>query len=204
MKRDAIQIEQRAYSLAEGRSVVFSFFPNEDRFRHVVEDHVLNTVEPWERLIGVKFRRSLCQKIDSGEVSQVALALKDAYDKCVAVLDESIAFSIALPVYAEFKQRRHRLPMGNEYVSHGFFFLSRDGLLIVVRDDVVRTARFVTGAKPANLSKQTLFKDAWRYVKSRADLRYVDTKDKEMVEAMGVTYNSPENWTICPKAISAM
>ncbi|MGH7134536.1 MAG: hypothetical protein ACREHD_02285, partial [Pirellulales bacterium] len=194
-----LTIQRRKYSLADGRQVDIAFFRDASRFRHTLTDHVLNPNEPWHRLLKVKFLNDVRQKMDAGDVS----VLEGAYDRCVAVFDEGIVFSIGLPVYVEFCQERRPMTGSSAYVSKGFYFLSSAGFLMVVRDDptagfLVRTARFNTGFKGPNQSKATLFHNAWQYIKKHSHSSYPDTKDGEDVRHLSAVMVSPQNWDRCP------
>ena len=187
-------MQQLEYTLPDGRPLTVRFFRDLQRFRHALVDHVLNPREPWHRSLGVSFLKTLCQKFNAGEVS----VIEEAYSACVPVLDAGIRFSIGLPVYVEFKQERRPLGSAKPYTTGGFYFLSNQGFLVVVRDDVVRTAGYRgTGIKGVNASKQDLFKEAWKYVRQRSRGSYVDSKDGEDVRHTMVLMVSPDNWERC-------
>lgn len=203
MSEYSISFEHRTYPLYGGDTVTIRFFANADRFQHLIEDHVLSEDEPWwDRLIGVRFRRSLCQKMESGDVSLVEAGLEEAFAECVPVLDAGIAFSAGVPVYVAFAQRRRTLGSADWHDTRGYYFVSRDGLVIIAREDIVRTAFFPGGAgiKGGNFSKKDLFRLAWKWVKD-IDLHrlYRDPKGGEEYAHIALIRVAPENWQRCPK-----
>lgn len=50
-----VNVQNRIYSLPDGRQIQVVFFGDEEHFRHTLTDHFLNPQEPWERLFGAKF-----------------------------------------------------------------------------------------------------------------------------------------------------
>ncbi len=195
-----LDVQIRHYTLRDGRPLKIAFFRDEAGFRHSLTDHFLSPNEPWERVLGVHFLRSLRQKIDSDDVSVIG----EAYARSLPVLDDGIRFSIDLPVYVEFEQERLRFGATAAYKTHGFYFLSNHGFLIVVREGIVRTAMYPLGGKGAkgkgaNVSKWTLFREAWKYVKDRNRPNYVDPKDGENVRHLKFVKVSPDNWERCPQ-----
>ncbi len=76
--------------------------------------------------------------------------------------------------------------------------MSDRGFLVVVREDVVRTAWFVDlGPNPHNVH---LFEKAWTYVKKRIDGadQYLSEKDGERVRHLYAMCESQSNWIHCP------
>ncbi len=188
------------YQLYSGESVKIQFFADTDRFRHFVDDHLLSESEPWwERLIGVKFRKALRQKMQSGDVSIEQAGLYEAFAECDPVLDRGISFSISFPVYIAFTEERHRGGSAKWHETKGYYFLSEDGFLIVVRRDILRTAYFRPGIKGGNLSKKELFYEAWKSVKDIGLNRLVrDTKGGDEYKHVVLSHVTSEHWRRCP------
>jgi hypothetical protein len=91
----------------------------------MVNDHILHPLEPWERLLGVKFLNKVRQKVKEGPVSELDDLYQSIYDRIVPILDEGIQFSIGVPVYAQFHQERCRLSATRWYKTEGYFFLEK-------------------------------------------------------------------------------
>lgn len=194
-----LTIQPREYALPDGRPLSIQFFRDLNHFQHVVNDHILHPLEPWERLLGVKFLNKARQKMKAGEVS----VLEEVYDRVSPKLDEGIRFSISLPMYAEFEQERCRMGDTRWYKTSGYFFLSDQGLLMVIRDGVLRSVRLPKagrGLTQINLSKRELFLAARKQVlESLRKSYYTDTKDNEQVRQIASTLIAPENWTGRPR-----
>jgi hypothetical protein len=192
--------ESRTFTLPVDRGVTFQFFLAH-RFGHVLRDHILNKDEPWQRVLHVKEKQleNLRQQLKSDVVSDRDAAENALYPQCVGILAQGIEHSIGLPVFVEFVQERRRGIDGTPYNTRGFYFIGEHGFLVVVRENIVRTARFEGGIKK-NMSRVGLFREAWKHVSSRimrvAD--YLDQKDQEYVRQITVTRVSEENWVVCP------
>ena len=199
MSQFTIPLESRTYHLYGVDTVTIRFFAN--AVQHLVEEHVLSENQPWwDRLIGVQFRKSLGQKMQSGDVSLVEAGLKEAFAQCVPILDAGIAFSIGFPVYVAFTQKRRKLGSAGWYDTQGYYFISRDGLLMIVREDILRTAFFPVGIKGGNFSKKELFGMAWKWVKDiKLHRLYRDTKGGEEYAHVALIGVAPENWRRRPK-----
>jgi hypothetical protein len=192
--------QSRTFTLADGRQVTFLFF-RADRFGHVLRDHILNEREPWSRVLHLKVKRqeNLRQQLASRDVSERDAAEEEVYPQCVDVLNGGIMYSIGLPVYVEFVQERRRRLTDPASQTHGFYFIAETGFLVVVREDIVRTARFEVGIKNG-LSRVGLFREAWKHVQTRMTrtTEYLDSKDQEYVLHVSAQSFSAENWVQCP------
>ncbi len=206
MSEFLIPDEWDSYHLPSGESVNIRFFADADRFRHFLEEHVLSDSEPWwDRLVPRKFRNSVRQKMRSGDVFRMQEALQAAFGRCITLLHDGISFSARFPVYVAFAQQRQRLGSAEWYETGGYYFLSPDGLLIVVRDNTLRTAYFSPGikggilSKGGNLSKRELFREAWKSVKDKVRAPLCrDPKYREEYKHSDVRLVTPENWERCP------
>lgn len=186
-----LTIQSRQYALPDGQPLSVTFFRDLTHFRHTVNDHFLQPLEPWERLLGVKFLKKVRQKIKAENVS----VLEELYLQVVPKLDEGIRFSIELPIYAEFQQERCRVGEDRWYKTAGYFFLSDQGFLMVVRDGLLRTARFQKQISGSNPSKRELFLAARSFVKQCLAKGYVDSKGNENVTQVSYRLITPENWS---------
>jgi len=194
--------QNRTFTLSGDRQVTFLFF-RRDRFGHMLRDHILNAREPWSRVLHLKVKRqeNLRQQIDSTDVSERDAAEEEVYPQCVGVLAAGIDYSIRVPVYVEFVQERRKSITNPPYQTHGFYFLAKEGFLVVVRENIVRTAFFETGIRgQRDLSRVGLFLAAWHSVKDIIDRQteYLDSKDQEYVKHISVTIVSAESWTQPP------
>jgi hypothetical protein len=194
--------QNRTFTLADGRQVTIVFFrPN--RFGHTLRDHVLDETESalWNRVLHLRVKRqeNLRQQLAAGAVSERDAAEEEVYPQCVEVLAAGISYSIGVPVYVEFVQERRKSLSDPAFRTRGFYFLAEAGFLVVVRDDVVRTARFEAGIK-GGLSRVGLFREAWKHVQTRITRvsEYLDSKDQEYVRHAEVRRWSEENWVCCP------
>lgn len=192
--------ESRTFTLSAGRDVTFQFFLVH-RFGHVLRDHILNENEPWQRVLHVREKRleNLRQQLQSGDVSERDAVEAELYPPCVNILALGIEHSIGVPVFVEFVQQRRRGIDGGPYTTHGYYFIGEPGFLVVVREDIVRTARFEGGIK-RNMSRIGLFREAWKDVATRIARvgEYLDSKDQEYVRHVTVNRVSEENWAVCP------
>src|SRR5262249_2180141 len=114
-------------------------------------------------------------------------------------LAQGIASAASVPVFVEFVQRRRKGVDSPPYQTPGFYFLGEPGFLVVVREDVVRTARFEGGIK-GSLSRVGLFREAWKHVATRiaSAVEYYDSKGEEYVLHVMVQRVSEESWSVCP------
>ncbi len=200
--------ESHTYQLGAGESVKIRFFAaDSDLFQHFLEDHVLSDSEPWwDRLIGVKFRKSLGQKMRSGNVFLRQEAMLAAFRRCSPVLHAGILRSARFPVYVAFTEQRRRLDSAEEWhETGGYYFVSSHGLLIVVRDGILRTAYFCAASKAGNSSKSgnwsngDLFREAWKSVKDKVRASLCrDRKHGREYKYINVGLVTPENWERCP------
>jgi hypothetical protein len=191
--------ESRSFDLADGQ-VTFRFFAP-DRFGHFLRDHVLNEDEPWPHLLHLKIKKqeNLRQQFDSGDVTARDEVEAAAYPPCVEVLVKGIETSICRPVYVEFVQERRQHLEDAPQETCGFYFLADAGFLVVVRENLVRTARFEVGIK-RGVSRLGLFREAWKHLRTRITrAEYFDRKGQEYVRQIRVVPVSSENWTICPE-----
>jgi hypothetical protein len=162
----------------------------------MVNDHILHPLEPWERLLGVKFLNKVRQKVKEGPVSELDDLYQSIYDRIVPILDEGIQFSIGVPVYAQFHQERCRLSATRWYKTEGYFFLAKPGFLIVVRDGLLKTAHFVRkSVAKRNQPKWRLFHEARKHARDSLAKDYVDTKDDEYVRQVSHALITPDNWS---------
>jgi hypothetical protein len=194
--------ESREFTLADGRQVTIRFF-RRDGFTHVLRDHVLDEREGalWNRVLHlkVKLRENLRQQLVSGDVSTRDAAEAEVYPQVLEALAGGIAYSTGLPVYVEFVQERRRSLSDAPSRTHGFYFIAQAGFLVVVREDVVRTARFEAGIK-GGLSRVGLFREAWKHVQTRITQagEYFDSKGQEYVRHAEARRWSEGNWERCP------
>lgn len=187
-----LTVQSREYALPDGRRLPIKLYRDVNHFQHTVNDHFLHPLEPWERLLGVKFLKKTRQKLKAGEVS----VLEELYDRVVPILDEGIQFSIRVPVYAVFEQERCRLGDIRWYATGGCFFLAKAGFLVVARDGLLRSARFVRKmGQKQNEPKWRLFHEARRHVRETLSKDYIDSKDKEYVKQVSHAFITPDNWS---------
>lgn len=190
----------RSFALPCGRQVTFLFFLKH-RFGHFLRDHALNEREPWQRVLHVRVKRqeNLRQQLESSDVLERDRAEAELYQPSVDVLTQGIEYSTGFPVFVEFIQERRSGLDRPPNETQGFYFLGEPGFLVVVREDVVRTARFEVGIK-GNLSRAGLFREAWKHVLARVSRapEYLDSKDQEYVRHVSVRRVSEENWAQCP------
>lgn len=202
-------LETRTYQLADGHEITIQFFANAERFKHLLRDHLLGVdegaktpAEPWERPLSRRFLKKLCQELPSVTVSsREASILAEAYREVIPVLDEGIAFSIQFPIYVAFQQERKRLRESESYRTDGYYFLTWDGYLIVVRDSVVRTAYFRCATiKPVGGRRELVY-EAWKYLKNLGNSWTTDVKGGEHYKHAGLKHVSPENWSNAEKVL---
>jgi hypothetical protein len=192
--------ESQTFTLPDGREVTFQFFLAR-RFGHVLRDHILNEREPWERILHVKVkkRENYRQQLDSADVLERDAAEEELYPLCVEILAQGIDFSAGLPLFVEFIQERRGSADSTPYETHGYYFIGEAGFLIVVREDILRTAWFEVGIK-GSMSRVGLFREAWKYVLARTCrvTEYPDSKEDEYVRHVRVQRVSEENRAVCP------
>lgn len=200
-------IKTCTYQLPNGHDVDIQFFADAKKFHHVLTDHLLweekiktKGGEPWERPLSRKFLSKLRKEIGSDPVSSIAPSvLTEAYRQVVKVLDEGITFSINFPVYIAF-QREQRGNFDGSVYTEGYYFLSWDGIVIVVRNGIVRTAHFRSNTFKSKVSRQELVRQAWEFLKNpRSVIR--DTKGGGEYCYVEYKHISAENWLRIDKVL---
>jgi len=137
--------------------------------------HLINPLQPWDRVFSRKKLKSICQKLSENEVETV-------YDEIVNVAVNAINFSISLPLYA-YKQ------VGKEKT---YYFIAEKGFLSIVRDGYARTIYFPDCN--LNESNYALFNKTWRAIKRKTNRINWENKDNKLIVKM----IKEEFWHKCP------
>lgn len=194
--------EHRSYNLENGQRITIQFFANEVRFYHVLKDHLFSdgqeskkVDEPWERPLSVNFLKKLRQKVGSQGVSSLEDRefLEEAYREVTEALADGIDFSVSFPIYVAFSQERVNARVKEPYISDGYYFLAWDGYLIIVRENIVRTAYFNCATlKP--VGRKELVNEALKYLSTLGYAWKIDSKGSERYIHTRLEYYSIENW----------
>ena len=192
-------LEERTFDLGGGQTATITFF-HSNGYGHVLRDHFLSELEPWARVFHWKRKKleNLRQQAVSSDVSVRDAVEAGTYQQSVDVLADGIHFALNVPLYVKFTQERNSLK-ASRYHTIGYYFIGKPGFLVIVREDIVRTAMFVTGIRKS-VSRVSLFREAWKYVQMRITRgeAYFDQKDQEYVRHVKSSPVSAENWLRCP------
>lgn len=193
------KLEQRQFDFGSGETVTITFFHSK-RYGHVLRDHFLSELEPWDRVFHWKRKKieRMRQHSVSSDVSQRDAVEADSYYQSVEVLADGIRFALSAPLYVKFTQERKPLH-ASPYRTIGYYFIGEPGFLVIVREGIIRTAMFVVGIRKS-VSRVSLFREAWKYVQMRIirEEAYFDQKDQEYVSHVECSPVSVENWHRCP------
>ncbi len=200
------KVELRSFKTDDGQEITIRFFASDVRFEHLIRDHLVGNgskgaTEPWERPFSVRFLKKLRQKYSSPSVSLIGDEFfNEVYREVIQVLGNGINFSLNFPIYVEFSQNRERLRGGGSYETSGYYFLSWDGYLVIVRENTVRSA-FFNCATMKPVGRNELVSEAWKYLLSLGASWTVDTKGGERYLHSKLQFKSIENWQSIRKVL---
>lgn len=140
-----------------------------------IQKHILDDLQPWDRVFSRKKLKLICQKISDEKVL-------DVYNEIITEISKAITFSVSFPIYI-YKN------IGKDKC---YYFIAKKGFIVIVRNSIIRTVYFPVCN--LNDSNYTLFKKAWRAVKRKTyRVNWKNKDDKRIVKMI-----KEEFWHKCP------
>jgi hypothetical protein len=173
--------------------VQLQFFRHPGDFRHHARKHFLSAAEPWSEILP-SFPRGDPDKWNDRTTDQ-------AYEQAVEVLEEGIRSAEERLLFVRFRERRRPAEGGAVRETKGIYLLAREGYVVVVEADIVRTAYFC-GKHPED-PWLVRFEKGWNHIKKRE--RYCRSREcyhdevcGELVQVTNFDPHSPPNWEQLP------
>lgn len=186
----SLELRTVKHDFGKPQSLHIKIFKSPTTLLRHLQDHCWKENEPWDRHLR---RTLLSQSRKKWEKERVIE--QGFYDHLVEALNENLSSSSKAPLYIWALQER------NQVRTKSLFALGHKGLIMVISDNVLRTAYFprvqsnISGSK----SNYNLFDKAWLDIKRKlARKEYYDSKGEVRVITVETYPFSPENWDSCP------
>jgi hypothetical protein len=123
------------------------------------------------------------------------------------VLDAGISYSIGLPVFLKYIQRRMAQGTVVEANTVGYWFLAYEGFIVTAHNGRLRTAIF--RKDHPNASRRSSFLESWNYLRRKLqtherarhaaeNMTATDAKHGQESEFIDLEAISRNNWDTCP------
>jgi hypothetical protein len=176
--------------LLEGKPFETRLFCNMYDFVTHLEKHLLDSLQPWDRMIPASVLKVCPIAIKRfrqfpGEAS--VSTFEEVYTMLYPIIEGGIRFSAGLPVYVVYKQPN---AFDRTKMDKSHYFVSREGIIITERTGVIRSVRFPR-LKSRDLHPYYIFEDAWKQVKGKFDQ---NRNNGSVLER----WVSEQSWQTCP------